>query len=219
MKLFPAMGESIRLAAFVATAAASLTACGGATPVASSPSTPFQTTRIGSWMTPAATKIPNLLYVSNATNVTVYNYRDGSGITQVGTLTGFASPQGLCEDKAGDVWVSDYGSRTMFEYAHGGTSPIEKITSKGGYPYACAVDNATGNLAVSYWHPNAHYRDYAEVVVYPSGQSYGPYTGFYRAYFLAYDNHSNLFTTGSECGYSECYRVQPYVPVFELPAG
>ncbi|HXM08189.1 MAG TPA: hypothetical protein VN936_12030 [Candidatus Acidoferrum sp.] len=61
--------------------------------------------------------------------------------------------------------MSDYDSRTM---------------------YACAVDHS-GNLAVSYWHPNGYFRDYAEVVIYPpgldQGPSYGPPTGSFRSYF------------------------------------
>jgi hypothetical protein len=200
-------------------AAVILSACAGSgSPVALTTASAAK-----SWMNPAGTKVSNLLYISNASNVTVYSYSKGSDVTQVGTLTGFASPQGMCADQAGDVWIADYDSRTMFEYAHGATAPMTKITAKTGFPYACAIDNATGNLAVSYWHPNGHFRNYGDVVVYApgaqTGKSYGPYTGFYRSYFLAYDDNSNLFTNGFECGYSECYRSQRYIPLYELPAG
>jgi hypothetical protein len=163
-----------------------------------------------------------LLYVSNVSNVTVYQYNQGQNVTLVGTLTGLTSPEGLCTDQSGDVWVSDYQSRNMYEFAHGGTTPIATISVKEGYPYACAVDHG-GNLAVSYWHPNGHFRDYGEVVVYPpgstKGHSYGPPTGFFRSYFLTYDNNGNLFTTGLECGYYECYNAQTKIPMFELAAG
>jgi hypothetical protein len=176
-----------------------------------------------SWMSPRAAASTNLLYVSNASNVTVYDYNNGQNVTLVGTLTGFSSPQGMCTDKNGNVWIADYNTRTMFEYAHGGTSPIAHITPKEGFPYACAVDRTTGNLAVSYWHPNGHYRNYAEVVVYQNatghGAEYGPPTGFYRSYFLTYDDSGNLFTTGFECGYYECYNAKQNVPLFELKAG
>jgi hypothetical protein len=150
----------------------------------------------------------------------VYTYNNGDGINQVGTLTGFTSPGGMCTDTAGDVWIPDYYSRTMYEYAHGGSAPIATITAKAGYPYACAFDNATGNLAVSYEHPNGHYRNYAEVVVYASGSKigapYAPKTGFYRAYFLTYDDRGNLYATGNACGYNECYRNEAYVHLFKL---
>jgi hypothetical protein len=163
-----------------------------------------------SWMRPEAKASSSLLYVSNASNVTVYQYNNGQDITLVGTLTGFNSPQGLCTDRRGDVWVSDYGSRTMYEFAHGGTTPIATITVNGGFPFACAVD-PTGKLAVSYWYPNAHFYNYAAVVVYPpgstNGTSYGPPRGFYRSYFLTYDNDGNLFTNGVECGSNDCLRT------------
>ncbi len=177
---------------------------------------------LASTVSPAASGQTNLLYVSNATNVTVYTYNDGNDIAQVGTLTGFTSPQGMCTDNAGDVWITDYESRNIYEYAHGGSAPIATITAKLGLPYACAVDNATGNLAVSYEHPYGHFRSYAEVVVYPHGntpgKSYGPKTNFYRAYFLTYDDKSNLYATGIACGYSDCYRAG-YVHLFKLVPG
>jgi hypothetical protein len=197
--------------------AAVLSGCSGPSQIA-----PTQNFAVASVMSPAASKDSSLLYVSNASNVTVYNYENGGGIILVGTLTGFTSPGGMCTDAAGDVWITDYNSRNVYEYAHGGSSPIGTITQKLGYPYSCAVDNATGNLAVSYWHPNGHFRNYAEVVIYPHGaqpgSSYGPKTGFYRAYFLAYDSQSNLYTTGTACGYSGCYRAS-YIDLFKLARG
>ena len=197
--------------------AAMVTACGGP-----SQTTPVQNGALASVMSPAASKSSSLLYVSNASNVTVYTYENGGGIILVGTLTGFTSPEGMCADAAGDVWITDYDSGNVYEYAHGGSTPIATITAKLGLPYACAVDNATGNLAVSYWHPYGHFRNYAEVVVYPHGvkpsASYGPKTGFYRAYFLTYDDQSNLYTTGIACGYSDCYRTS-YIHLFKLAPG
>ena len=175
-----------------------------------------------SGMSPAASKASTLLYVSNASNVTVYTYNDGNGISQVGTLTGFTTPGGMCSDNAGDVWITDYQSRKVYEYAHGGSSPIAIITQKLGYPYACAVDNATGHLAVSYEQPYGHFRNYAQVLVYAkgyrNGSAYGPKTGFYRAYFLAYDDKSNLYTTGNACGYYNCY-IDGFVHLFKLAKG
>ncbi|HEY1429098.1 MAG TPA: hypothetical protein VGF18_05965, partial [Candidatus Tumulicola sp.] len=56
-----------------------------------------------SWMAVDAKNKPNLLYVTNSNNVAVYEYRKNGDVTQVGTLTGFITPKGLCVDKAGDV--------------------------------------------------------------------------------------------------------------------
>jgi hypothetical protein len=201
----------------VALLAAMLAGCAG-----TSQTTPARNATLTSVMSPAASEQQSLLYVSNATNVTVYTYHNGSDITQVGTLTGFTSPEGMCTDKAGDVWINDYSSRNTYEYAHGGSEPIFTIAPKVGYPYACAVDDATGNLAISYEHPNGHFRNYALVVVYPPGSTVGtayiPKTGFYRSYFLAYDNQSNLYSTGNACGYSDCYR-EAYIRLFKLAPG
>ena len=209
--------RSVRTNASRALLVAMLAACAGP-----SQTMPVHNGALASVMSPAASKSSSLLYVSNASNVTVYTYVNGGGIILVGTLTGFTSPGGMCTDNAGDVWITDYESRNVYEYAHGGSAPIATITAKAGFPYACAVDNATGNLAVSYWHPYGHYRNYAEVVVYGPGSkigsSYGPKTGFYRAYFLAYDDKSNLYTTGQACGYYDCY-IAGFIHLFKLPAG
>ena len=194
--------------------AAMLAACAGPSQTA-----PVHNGVLTSVMSPAASKSSSLLYVSNASNVTVYTYENGGGIILVGTLTSFTSPGGMCTDNAGNVWITDYTSRNVYEYAHGGTAPIATITAKLGFPYACAVDSATGNLAVSYEHPYGHFRSYAEVVVYApganTGPSYAPKTGFYRAYFLSYDDKSNLYATGQACGYDECYR-DAYIRLFQL---
>jgi len=197
--------------------AAVLAGCAGPSPTA-----PPHDVPLASVMSPTASQQPSLLYVSNASNVTVYTYNNGNGIKQVGTLTGFTSPGGMCTDNAGNVWITDYYSRKVYEYAHGGSAPIATLTQHLGYPYACAVDNATGNLAVSYEHPDGHYRDYAEVLIYGKGSKfgspYGPKNGFYRAYFLAYDDQSNLYTTGNACGDYQCYFAS-YLHLFKLARG
>ncbi len=163
-----------------------------------------------SWMAPGAEKQTNLLYISNwgTDDVTVYTYLDGSGLVLVGTLTGFSLPTGLCTDRAGNVWITDYGSRKIFEYAHGGTTPIFTITEFEAFPYDCAVDPTTGNLAVSNQHPNAKFDPHGDVKVYPKGRRPGKiYTtsgGFGDTYFVTYDDKSNLYVDASPCFYSYC---------------
>ena len=72
-----------------------------------------------SWMTPSATT-KDLLYISNisANTVAVYSYQQGK---LVGTLTGFAQPDGLCNDKKGDIWIAnnqgDQGTRNVSNVA------------------------------------------------------------------------------------------------------
>lgn len=90
-----------------------------------------------SWMKPTGAA-QKLLYVtdSGSATVKVYTYPD---LSYTGELAGFVLPLFDCADKSGDVWVSDYGSSgTLYEYAHGGTTPINELTGLS-YPYSCAV--------------------------------------------------------------------------------
>src|SRR5580692_2300582 len=79
---------------------------------------PCRPNKEASWMSPAAAG--PLLYVSDigAEDVDVFSYPGGK---QVGTLTGFSEPAGLCTDRKGDVFVVDSGNDRILEYAHGGT--------------------------------------------------------------------------------------------------
>ncbi len=139
-------------------AAAILSGCGGSQPpigaAGAMPQSPAITThaeRGTSWMLPEA-KSKDLLYVANLTNgdsamVTVYTYPQGK---LVGNLKHFNNPRGFCVDKAGNVFVADFGKEKIFEYAHGGAKPTATLKDNGA-PYGCAVDPTTGNLAVTNW--------------------------------------------------------------------
>lgn len=97
-----------------------------------------------SWMLPEATS-EDLMYVSNGNGtVTVYSYPQGN---MVGTLLGFDIPMGECADAAGDVFITVYDLAKIFEYAHGGTKPMAKLSGTE-YPSSCSVDPTSGNLAV-----------------------------------------------------------------------
>jgi hypothetical protein len=103
-----------------------------------------------SWMAPD-TKKRDLLYVSDSfpygsNDVYVYSYPKGK---LKGTLTGFNEPSGQCVDKAGDVFIANFGASQILEYAHGGTSPIKTLSDPDYYPLGCSVDPTTGNLAVT----------------------------------------------------------------------
>jgi hypothetical protein len=117
------------------------------TQVAAVPQDSAQGQRRVSWMAPDAKK-QDLLYISDVSDneVTVYSYPSGK---LEGTLTGFEVPTGLCSDKAGDVFVTDFEASEILEYAHGGTTPIATLSDPGQWPSGCSVDPMTGNLAVS----------------------------------------------------------------------
>ncbi|HEY1654052.1 MAG TPA: hypothetical protein VGF86_02935, partial [Candidatus Tumulicola sp.] len=157
----------------------------------------------------------SLLYVSNlgTNDVTVYTYRNGGGLLLVGTLTGFSYPTGMCTDKVGNVWVPDAGSGAVYEFAHGGTSPIDTIRQTGNSrPYDCSVDLSTGKLAVANQSggqfPNGNVKIYAKGS--HSGVKYeAPHDA--QVDFLAYDDKSDLFVDGTQATYG--------AGLYELPRG
>ena len=148
----------------------------------------------------------DLLYIANTGggvygnpygDVSVYTYPQGK---LVGILKGFNRPNGLCIDKAGDVFVANFGGETIIEYAHGGKTPIAALADDGT-PHGCAIDPMTGDLAVT------NSCDGPEGSCYPSGtvliymKAKGrpkaftdPFTA--QMFYCVYDKAGNLFVNG-----------------------
>lgn len=61
---------------------------------------------------------------------------------------GLSEPQGMCSDNAGDVFVANTTKSTIDEYAGNGTF-MQALSDPGEFPAGCAVDPASGTLAVS----------------------------------------------------------------------
>lgn len=166
-----------------------------------------------SWMAPDAKK-HDLLYVSDSfpygsNDVYVYSYPKGK---LKGQLTGFNEPSGQCVDKAGNVFIANFGTSQILEYAHGGTSPINTLSDAGYYPLGCSVDPTTGNLAVT----NRLSTSFTtgDVAIYPDASGTPTsYTdpNFYYYEFCGYDNHGNLYIDGTTKGSALEYA--------ELPSG
>lgn len=141
----------------------------------------------------AGSKGDKLLYVSQYRGaVTVLSYPEGK---QIGSLSGFQLPTGLCSDKHGHVFVVDSQLQEIFEYMHGGTSAVATLDDTGNYPNGCAVDGHTGNLAVA----GGGFAS-ANIAVYPKGS--GSPTVYVDGndnefYYCTYDNKGNLFASGS----------------------
>lgn len=201
-------------------AVALLAGCGGSQPPIAVPSAMQQagdraphTDRSASWMLPEANNV-DLLYVGNLdAGVTVYTYPQGK---LVGNLKGFNEPRGLCVDKAGNVFITDFNGGKIVEYAHGGTKPIATLRDDGS-PYGCAIDPTTGNLAVTNGcdgpsgscFPDgtvliyAHAKGKAEILNDPEIPPAMTY--------CTYDKHGDLFVDS----YGELYQIG----FAELPAG
>lgn len=136
------------------------------------------------------------LYVSSEKKASVYLYDYPNG-KHIRTLIGFYAPAGLCSDTNGNVWVTDTdrytGTGYLDEYAPGGKSPIATLTDPGNSPRACAVDRATGNLAVADSQDN--------IAIYPGAKA--PPTYYSTAGFvkkpnsITYDAAANVYFAGA----------------------
>jgi DNA-binding beta-propeller fold protein YncE len=208
--------STIRCAISIGPSMAFLIGCAGSQPQLVAPSAAQQSRvftiaehadRAGSWMLPEA-KGEDLLYASdeNASTVYVFSYPNGE---LLGTLTGFQEPTGECVDPRGDVFITDDVDSPMtglvYEFAHGGTSPIATLVDQGAIPWGCSVDRTTGNLAVSNNFP-------ASVAVYKKAQGNATvysFSGVGVPYYCTYDGSGNLFVT----------IAAGQMPLAEIPRG
>jgi hypothetical protein len=145
----------------------------------------------------------DLLYLSAGTGgsgfINVYSYPAGK---LVGQLTGLLEPPGECVDSSGDVFAISYAntsfnSSTIYEYAHGGTSPIATLADPG-VGMGCSVDPTTGNLAVGNSY-NPYYKSQGSVAVFTAAQ------GTPKLYYSSsvpefgacgFDDNGNLYLQG-----------------------
>ena len=198
----------LRSALSIIVPAALLAGCGGTqvTPTGTAGAARISRAAHGkSWMLPEA-KGEDLLYVSDYRgNIYVYSYPK---VSQVGQLTVDANTEGLCVDKSGDVfvpaWTDESGVRGyIYEYAHGGTQPIETLTDGTSENISCSLDPTTGNLAVA---------NFQEVEIFQNAQ--GTPTAYtvpnIEPEWVAYDDSGNLFADGGSSSGQ---------PLAELPNG
>lgn len=152
----------------------------------------------GSWMEPAAAK-GDLLYVSDTRgNVDVYSF---PAAKPVGVLRGFRNPAGLCSDPKGNVYVVDTDNLDILKYRHGGTKPVKTLLMFGYYPFGCAVDPKTGDVAVANY--TSQSQGAGSLSIFKAGQAIPrSYTNdaLNAFYFCSYDDHSNVFVDGADSG-------------------
>lgn len=152
----------------------------------------------GSWMEPTAAK-GDLLYVSDTRgSVDVFSYPDGRA---VGVLRGFRNPAGLCSDPKGNVFVVDTDNLEVLKYHHGGTKPIKTLLMFGYYPFGCAVDPKSGNVAVANF--SSQSQGAGSLSIFVSGQAIPrSYTdaALNAFYFCSYDDQGNVFVDGADSG-------------------
>ncbi len=120
----------------------------------------------------------------------------------VADLTGFYAAGGLCVDASGDLFVVGRAtegsySTTIYEYAPGGTTPINSL-SEPGAGLGCAVDPTTGNLAVANVNDdsNPYNKGWGDVAVFESAKGNPQMyynSGLPSFYFCGYDSGGNLY--------------------------
>jgi hypothetical protein len=187
----------MRRALSVGAAAALLAGCGGASQSfapAGSASGFAHRGGIAARMRPESSK-KGLVYVSTLFgDLEVYTW---PALAPVGTISGLSVPYTLCVDATGDVWVPDFGTGIIYEYAHGGSAPIHRLIDLYGVPGACSSDPTTGNLAIGDYY-GASTRP-GNVLVYKKARR-GPaeyaVPNLTQCFFVAYDNEGNLFANG-----------------------
>lgn len=144
-----------------------------------------------SWMV-AAAHAGSLLYISEKySNVTnVYTYPAGH---LAGSLT-YPGPNysgGLCSNNAGDVFITT--TYAIYEYPHGGASPVATLSNGAGISTGCSVDPVTGDLAVATGN--------GAIAIYRQGPRYRWHLPrVFKIRYVAfdgYDAHGNLFVDGS----------------------
>jgi hypothetical protein len=149
-----------------------------------------------SWAAPDK-KSSVLVYISdeNAKNVRILSYPK---LTPIRDLSGFTKPIGECVDSAGDVFVVDAGSAAVYEFAHGGSAPINTLSDPGYAPSDCSVDPSTGDVAVSNWDNGSGAK--GNVAVYKAGKKKPEayYSDAKLSYPIActYDDRGNLYVDG-----------------------
>lgn len=146
-----------------------------------------------SWMLRDAGR-QNLLYVSSGDDLDVHVFSYPSGKPE-GRLTGFKMPEGMCVDRAGDVFISDGPPAKIWEYPHGGVKPIAvfyDVPSSNPEPVDCSIDPVTGNLAVA----NANTEN---VAIFPGAATAAPHLyseDLFSLFACGYDERGDLFIAG-----------------------
>jgi hypothetical protein len=153
-----------------------------------------------SWLAPEA-KHRDLLYVPdyNYSVVGVYSYPDAKPLGDLKVT----APYGVCSDKNGNVFIASAARgqssvSQIFEYPHGGTTPIATLQDPNAEPAGCAIDPSTGNLAVANVYTQGTQN--GDVVVY-SGATGSPVSysvpNINQAVFCTYDASGNLYVEGA----------------------
>jgi hypothetical protein len=188
-------------------AGAVVAACSGGGSV---PSSQSMLSAIGNAGSSPDGRTRELLYAADLTQNSVYVYSYPGG-TLKRTLTGFQAVHYECVDGAGNIFIADTGASKVLEYARGSSKPVHAFKTPGNTPNGCAIDPATGNLAVSY-DPLGSGPGGILIYKHAMGEPTAYSTpNVFRYYFIGYDAGGNLFVDGTD--------MHVTFELAELPAG
>ncbi len=165
--------------------------------------------RTASWIAPNVDK--SLLYVADTGAGDVYLYNFPAGM-KVGTISGLADPTGLCVNSAAAIWVVESRISRIVKFAHGARTRNAAHKVAGAQRLTdCAVDPASGNLAVTDLGGAA-----GPGALWVFANAQGTPTEYQRPeidemFFCTYDGSGNLFVDALTKSYS--------FELLELPAG
>lgn len=169
-----------------------LAGCGGAMSAPQALNRPA--TGSHSWVSRSATGA-KLLYVARYSlgNVQIYDSRT---LRLVGTLAGFANPQGVAVDGQRNVYVVNQGPNVVFVFRRGSTMPFETLTDPDGIALQTAVGNdGTVYLSNEY---NNHLGN-GNVLEFPPGETRPTRRiddrDFSVVEDVGLDSHNNLYVT------------------------
>jgi hypothetical protein len=203
--------------------AALLAGCGGSQPPIGTPGAmqQFPTSHVRNAHGSAGDLLYTSGFESRSDGVDVFTYPKARLVTSFMTPYG-SDVMGMCSDTNGDVFVDatpgdGAGGGYVFEYAHGGTTPIAVLSDPAPYgnyaPQGCSVDPTTGNLAVANVEIIPSF--YTSNLAVYSGATGSPalYTdpSFSSYNSATYDSSGNLYVLGNSGGSG--YRFA------ELPKG
>ncbi len=154
-----------------------------------------------SHVSPDAKNAPRLLFVSDDGTNDVYIFTMPA-MALKGTITGLSEPQGMCADKSGNIWITNTGTQQVLQYSRTGTL-LNTLSDAGGFPVGCAINKATGDLAVTNIFNssgNGTVAIYTNASGTPTQYSNPSQT---ENFFDAYDGSGNLYVSGAGAsGYS-----------------
>jgi hypothetical protein len=110
---------------------------------------------------------------------------------------------GVCADGSGDVFLT-YDA-TVFEFAHGGFSPIATLSLPGVQASGCSVDPTTGNLAVVFRGSGVDVAVFTDAKGTPATY----YSQLSSSAYCGYDNSGDLFVDGYDQQFAG-FSVMPF---------